>query len=263
MLSRLLAVPVLAAVTIPALAGWIARRSLPQVSGEMRLFGLNDKVEIFRDRWGGSSYLCARSARCFLRPGIRTRAGQAVADGAPEDGPRPAGCPKYSVTARITLIASSRRLGFHRSAKREIDRPASQMATDSLIAYCEGVNAAIRQTTVLPPEFLLLRHEPEPWTLIDSLSWGRLQGWRISSNWDSEILRYMLATRLDAGTLAQVEPQYPAGQPLTVPAGAASGPADKDFELRLADLLPFSGGGGGKCLGGRRLAHGVGQANPR
>ena len=243
MLSRLLAVPVVAAVTIPALAGWIARRSLPQVSGEMRLFDLNDKVEIFRDRWGVPHIYAQDRQDAFFAQGFvhaQDRLWQMELQ-------------RRAATGRLSEIFGHRtlhvdrlfrRLGFHRSAQREIDQPASQAATDSLTAYVEGVNAAIRQTTVLPPEFLLLRHEPEPWTLIDSLSWGRLQGWRISSNWDSEILRYMLATRLDAGTLAQVEPQYPAGQPLAVPAGAASGPDDTDFELRLADLLPFSGGGG-------------------
>ena len=242
MLWRLLAVPALAAVGVPALVGWFARRSLPQVSGEMRLSGLNDRVEIFRDRWGVPHiYAQGRQDALFAQGFVHA-----------QDRLWQMELQRRAATGRLSEIFGHRtlnidrvfrRLGFHRSSQREIDSPASQTAIDSLIAYSEGVNAAIRQMKVLPPEFLLLRHEPEPWTLIDSLSWGRLQAWRISSNWDSEILRYMLATRLDVGTLAQVEPRYPAGQPLAVPAGAASGPADSDFELRLADLLPFSGGG--------------------
>ena len=242
MLWKLLAAPALATAAIPALVGWFARRSLPQVSGEMRLAGLNDRVEIFRDRWGVPHIYAGDRQDAFFAQGFvhaQDRLWQMELQ-------------RRAATGRLSEIFGHRtlnidrvfrRLGFHRSSQREIDSPASQTAMDSLVAYTKGVNAAIRQMKALPPEFLILRHEPEPWTLIDSLSWGRLQAWRISSNWDSEILRYMLATRLDVGTLAQVEPRYPAGQPLAVPAGAASGPADSDFELRLADLLPFSGGG--------------------
>ncbi len=242
MLWRLLAVPALAVAGASALAGWYARRSLPQVSGQIRLAGLNDRVEIFRDRWG-VPHVYARDlqdalfAQGFLH--AQDRLWQMELQ-------------RRAATGRLSEMFGHRtldidrlfrRLGFHRSAQREIDSSGNRTAMDSLVAYCEGVNAAIRQMKTPPPEFLLLRHEPEPWTLIDSLSWGRLQAWRISSNWDSEILRYMLATRLDVETLAQVEPQYPAGQPLAVPAGAASGPADSALAPRLADLLPFSAGG--------------------
>ena len=243
MLWRFLAVPALAAAGVSALAALVARRSLPQVSGQMRLSGLNDNVEILRDRWGVPHiYAQDRQDALFAQGFVHA-----------QDRLWQMELQRRAATGRLSEIFGHRtlnidrvfrRLGFHRSAQREIDAQASGTAMDSLVAYTEGINAAVRQMVVLPPEFLLLRHEPEPWTFIDSLSWGRLQAWRISSNWDSEILRYMLAARLDVETLAQVEPQYPAGQPLTVPAGAASGPADTEFVPRLADLLPFGGGGG-------------------
>ena len=150
MLSRLLAVPVLAAVTIPALAGWIARRSLPQVSGEVRLFGLNDKAEIFRDRWGVPHIYAQDRQDAFFAQGFvhaQDRLWQMELQ-------------RRAATGRLSEIFGHRtlhvdrlfrRLGFHRSAQREIEQTASQAAMDSLTAYVEGVNAAIRQTKVLPP----------------------------------------------------------------------------------------------------------------
>jgi penicillin amidase len=39
----------------------------------------------------------------------------------------------------------------------------------ALQAYVEGVNAYIEQTRVLPPEFLVLQHQPEPWKAEDSI----------------------------------------------------------------------------------------------
>ncbi|MGZ5001105.1 MAG: penicillin acylase family protein, partial [Methylomonas sp.] len=47
------------------------------------------------------------------------------------------------------------------------DLPAGQRR--ALQAYVEGVNAYLGQTRVLPPEFLALRHQPEPWTAEDSI----------------------------------------------------------------------------------------------
>lgn len=47
------------------------------------------------------------------------------------------------------------------------DLPAAQHA--ALKAYVEGVNAYIEQTRILPPEFLALRHRPEPWRAEDSI----------------------------------------------------------------------------------------------
>ena len=238
-----LAIPALGAAAVPVLVGWLARRSLPQVSGQISLAGLNESVEIFRDRWGVPHIYARDRHDAFFAQGFvhaQDRLWQMELQ-------------RRAATGRLSEIFGDRtlnidrvfrRLGFHRSAQRELDQPASKTTMGLLVSYCEGVNAAIRQMDALPPEFLLLRHEPEPWTLIDSLSWGRLQAWRISSNWDSEVLRYLLATRLDAGALAQVEPQYQAGHPLTTPAGAASGHAATGIELKLADLLPFAGGGG-------------------
>ncbi|MDD2760925.1 MAG: penicillin acylase family protein [Methylomonas sp.] len=47
------------------------------------------------------------------------------------------------------------------------DLPTEQRRV--LRAYAEGINAYLKQTSVLPPEFLALRHRPESWREEDSL----------------------------------------------------------------------------------------------
>ena len=47
------------------------------------------------------------------------------------------------------------------------DLPEAQRS--ALQAYVEGVNAYLDQTTILPPEFLALRHRPEAWRAEDSI----------------------------------------------------------------------------------------------
>ena len=61
-------------------------------------------------------------------------------------------------------------------------------------AYVAGVNAfiAAHHGTSLPPEFSLLRFEPEPWTGADVLVWVKMMAWDLSANYSFELLRHDL-----------------------------------------------------------------------
>lgn len=67
-----------------------------------------------------------------------------------------------------------RRIGFARNARADKLSPAARAA---LQRYVDGVNAWISQARVLPPEFVLLRIEPRPWTLEDCLAVSSYQTW--------------------------------------------------------------------------------------
>jgi penicillin amidase len=61
-----------------------------------------------------------------------------------------------------------RRVGLHRAAQTELSRTSAE-SLSNLEAYAAGVNAFL--DTVgrrLPPEFVILRFRPEPWTPADS-----------------------------------------------------------------------------------------------
>ncbi|MCZ7586800.1 MAG: penicillin acylase family protein [Deltaproteobacteria bacterium] len=61
--------------------------------------------------------------------------------------------------------------------------------------YVAGVNEAMRRET-RPIELRLLKHEPEPWTLEDTMTIARLQGWTLLTNMPHELIRFMLALEL-------------------------------------------------------------------
>ncbi|HEX2062197.1 MAG TPA: penicillin acylase family protein, partial [Thermoanaerobaculia bacterium] len=67
-----------------------------------------------------------------------------------------------------------RRIGFARQA-RAAELDASTRAV--LQRYVDGINAAIRQANVLPPEFVILRLRPRAWTIEDCLAISNYQTW--------------------------------------------------------------------------------------
>ena len=91
---------------------------------------------------------------------------------------------------------------------------------------------------LLPPEFILLGHEPEPWRPADSLVWLKIMAWDLGDNFADELLRARLAGKLDLAQLQDLWAQHPddpapgphAGPPVIMP-------ADVDFAA-LGAALP-------------------------
>jgi penicillin amidase len=67
-----------------------------------------------------------------------------------------------------------RRIGFARATRNAQFDPATRAL---LQRYVDGINAAIAQATMLPPEFVLLRMKPRPWTIEDCLAVSHYQTW--------------------------------------------------------------------------------------
>ena len=89
----------------------------------------------------------------------------------------------------LTFDRMSRSLGFYRRAE-EIYREASPEVRFVLERYADGVNAYLTSRDgALPPEFIVLFHEPEPWEPADSLVWQQLMGFQLGTNWSSELAR--------------------------------------------------------------------------
>ena len=119
-----------------------------------------------------------------------------------------------------------RALGVRQAAQAQWDRTAGE-AREVLEAYAAGVNAGIRQASwALPPEFLVLGVEPEPWTPVDSLAWAIMMAWDLGGNWNAELARLRLAGRLPLDRLNQIIPPYPGDAP----------PATRDYPALYAEL---------------------------
>jgi penicillin G amidase len=89
-----------------------------------------------------------------------------------------------------------RRIGFARQARGKRVSPALQR-------YVDGVNAWIAQAKMLPPEFLILRLQPRPWTVEDCLAVSNYQTWFSHELMDQDRKYQRLAEKLgmQAGAL--------------------------------------------------------------
>ncbi|MGZ5445437.1 MAG: penicillin acylase family protein [Thermoanaerobaculia bacterium] len=67
-----------------------------------------------------------------------------------------------------------RRIGFARRANAAKLSPEARRATQR---YVDGINAYIAMARILPPELVILRLQPRPWTLEDCLAISNYQTW--------------------------------------------------------------------------------------
>lgn len=104
-----------------------------------------------------------------------------------------------------------RTIGFGRAARSAWERLPRE-AREQIDAYVAGVNAFIEshRGTRLPPEFLLLRFEPEPFTGPDVLVWVKMMAWDLSANYSWELMRYDILRKMSPGQMADLLPSYPA-----------------------------------------------------
>ena len=131
-----------------------------------------------------------------------------------------------------------RTLGLYRVAERNFERLSPE--TQAIYrAYAAGVNAYLEaHSGLMPPEFLLLGHEPEPWRPADSLVWLKIMAWDLGDNFKDELLRARLAGRLDSAQLQDLWAQHPDDPPPGPHAGGpAVDPAGIDYGA-LAAALP-------------------------
>ena len=103
-----------------------------------------------------------------------------------------------------------RTVGFGRAAKSAWTHlPAD--ARQQIDAYVAGVNAFIgtHHGRHLPPEFTLLRFEPDPFTPEDVLVWVKMMAWDLSANYSSELLRRDMLVAVGQARMGQLLPSYP------------------------------------------------------
>ena len=103
---------------------------------------------------------------------------------------RPDGCPSCSGRARSRgpvhpdpRLAASRGTGSRRALRRDARDPR---------CLCRGVNAWLDANRGnLGLAFVVTGANPEPWTVLDTLTWGKVQAWNLGGNMSSEIFRFL------------------------------------------------------------------------
>jgi len=214
-----------------ATAVWLARASLPDYSGDLAVAGLSGPVTIARDAHAIPHVAAVSERDAYLALGFahgQDRLWQMEID-------RLAGQGRLAEVLGETALPVDR---FMRTLGLQARAEAVVACVDAdtlrlLEAYAAGVNAAIdRYGLALPPEFLLLRHQPAPWRPVDSVRLAKLMALDLSSNFREELLRTRLASRLRRDQIADLFPNGPEDGPVTM-ADLTGLPLD-----RLAASLP-------------------------
>ncbi len=159
-----------AAILLAGGAGWFwLRTSLPQLDGEIRLPGLQERGEVIYDA-NGIPHIRAATVddAYFLLGYVHARDRMFQMDFARRIG---SGTLSEVVGERtLSIDRMARTLGTERNAERILSR-LPEDAVGILNAYTAGINAWLAtRSGALPPEFVLLGYEPKPWRPKDSLA---------------------------------------------------------------------------------------------
>lgn len=216
------------ALGLVRLGRWLIAMPVPSWDGRLEVKGLVEPVDIYRDRHGvphifATSVRDAAFAQGFVQ--ARDRLWQMELN-------RRVGCGRLSELFGGQALAADRflrRMGLRRAAERQVDT-LSDTERELLAAYADGVNAGTRSLGLrLPLEFWLLRLRPEPWSVVDSLTWINVMSMDLCANWEAELMRGRMAVRLPPQA-AQLLTLSSPGRPVTI--GESFGPSME----RLAEL---------------------------
>ena len=200
----------------------VAPKSFPQIDGEINVNGLNAAVDIYRDQVGIPHIYASSTHDLFFAQGYvhaQDRFWQM-------DFSRHVGSGRVAemFPSEVDTDMFLRTLGWQQVAEQEYEMlsPESKALLNS---YAEGVNAYIleRGPVELSLEYLILTgvlnpdYKIEPWTPINTLTWGKAMAWDLGGNMTEEIQRAILLKTLTPEQLSELYPPYPADYPVIVP----------------------------------------------
>lgn len=195
---------------------WL-RRSLPQTSGEIQVRGISGPVTIVRDRDGVAHITGATETDAAFGLGFahaQERLWQMEVQ-------RRIGHARLSEVfgeATVRTDTFLRTLGVARAARSALAKLDSETVA-ILEAYAAGVNAFLATNPALPPEFLILGVQPEPWQPLDSLVWAKMMSWDLGGNWSDEVARALLIAKVGPEDADFLMPTYTVDGPLILPEG--------------------------------------------
>ncbi len=190
-----------------ALRRTLEHSAFPPAEGRLTVRGIDERIEVVRDRWGVPHILASTPADAFFGHGFvhaQDRLFQM-------EGARRTAAGRLSEIAGPATLASDRlvrRVGLNRAARADAGRLGGS-EYELLDAYARGVNEGIRCLPALPPEFALLGDDMEPWSIEDSMLVGRLVMFGFAGNWNTELVRERLAAALGPELAAAIDPVHP------------------------------------------------------
>lgn len=213
------------------------RRSLPQVEGELSLKGLGAPVTVTRDERGVPHIEAQNELDLFRAQGYVTA----------QDRLWEMDLTRRAVAGRLAEVMGEGMLStdqFFRTLtlRRAAQASLTELSPDAvaiLTAYAEGINVFIEQAIAgggLSPEFTLLGYQPEPWSIVDSLSIGKYMAYDMNGDqMKSEIFRYLLRQSVGDPLTRQLRPAYPADGVTIMKAAEGTAAKQAAYEPMPAD----------------------------
>ena len=228
----------------------LVRRPLPQTSGVLRAPGLHREVVIDRDAWGIPRIAASSLDDLFFANGFvhaQDRFWQMELSRRIGSGRLSELFGEQSLPADRLM----RHLGLRVVAEQEAQLLTGP-ARPIIEAYCRGVNQYLTTARALPLEFAILRAtpppmprwRPDPWTIADTMTFGKVLGFGLCPNWRIELIRAAILERLGPERAAALEPVYAADHPLATPGSVLPAAVAAATEAAYAELAPFLAAGG-------------------
>ena len=210
------------------------KNALPDVTSNLRLSGLTELVEVYRDHWGIPHIKAKNENDMFFAQGFVTA----------QDRLWHMDYDRYRALGRWAELTGPngveqdkllRGAGMGRTAKLdyEMARPESKEMIDS---YTAGVNAFIEVTTTLPIEYKILDHEPEFWESWHCLAVYKMRN-TLLGTFEPKLFRTRLVKAIGAEKVALFMKGYPKGHLLTVPPGEVYKGAALDGLKELSQIV--------------------------
>ncbi len=194
----------------------IVRTSLPKTAGTLDLAGLSGEVRVVRDAAGVTHISAETSDDLYRALGFvhaqdrlwQMEFQRLVASGRLSEAVGEAG---------LSTDRFLRTLGIRQAAESAWAALDDAELRRWLNAYTAGINSFLQSRSgVLPVEFLLLGHEPEPFTPVDVIGWGKMMAWDLAGNWNRELLRARLLSVASEAEVRQLYAPWPDEMHVTI-----------------------------------------------
>jgi penicillin amidase len=242
-------VALLILVVVSAIAGvWFLRRPWSQTDGTLEVSGLQASVQVIRNDKGVPNIYAENEHDLFFAQGYvhaQDRLWQMEFFRRYGDG-------TLSEILGKPAIDSDRQARYF-GLRRIAEKSWAEMDSDTramMEAYADGINAYVNtHRDRLPLEFTILSDNPEPWTPVDTLTWGTVMAYYTQRfNHDYELFRAKVVAELGESAAEDLLPAYAPGTPTILPAGVESykwlrGVSLQELDTEYVGDLTFWGSG--------------------
>ncbi|MBN8636851.1 MAG: penicillin acylase family protein [Anaerolineae bacterium] len=218
---RIVLLILLLIVVVIAVGGFLifndtTRGPLPVTSGTLNVTGLQAQVEVLRDDWGVPHIYASNPHDLFFAQGFT----QAQDRWWQMEFARHVGAGTIQeLTGQTASVMGSdlfiRTAGWYEAAQRDVAL-LDETETAAVQAFADGVNAYI---TSRPQDDLALEYRLlgvtgvnitiAPWTIADSLVWGKVMAWNLTDSYGSDMDNALLLDALGQALFDDLTPPFP------------------------------------------------------